>query len=298
MDGFKYQSNNGVIRVDDDPGKDMVYLSPDERVLEIFKSGYQPLKIILSEYGVQLKSQQVWIIKIKGGAKTGDILPVTFFIQPSDAAITVDGNNAKHGQSVKLSKGAHRLRISKQGFKNLEETITVDENKVVFNYTLSEVQLQQAVIKSIPTEARIFVDNVDEGLTDRGLFKFPGSYQLKLTKTGYVDINETINVIEGGANTFSYTLVKNSGSLQLSINPSDAVVLINRKDYSNQRNIELAPGMYKIELSKSGYREQSEMITIERGKTLSRNYTLTAITGKLQFNVQPLEAKVNLKRGG
>jgi hypothetical protein len=51
MDGFKYQSYNGIVGdVDDQPGRDMVYLSPNERVLEIFKSGYEPLKIILSEY--------------------------------------------------------------------------------------------------------------------------------------------------------------------------------------------------------------------------------------------------------
>ena len=41
MDGFKYQSNNGVVKVDDMPGRDMVYLSPDERVLEIYHSGYE-----------------------------------------------------------------------------------------------------------------------------------------------------------------------------------------------------------------------------------------------------------------
>ena len=35
MDGFSYQANNGVIKVDDRAGEDMVYLSPDERVLKI-----------------------------------------------------------------------------------------------------------------------------------------------------------------------------------------------------------------------------------------------------------------------
>ena len=66
MDGFKYESNNGVVRVDDKPGRDMVYLSPDERVLYVFKTGHEPLKIILSEIGIQLKEREVWVIKIKG----------------------------------------------------------------------------------------------------------------------------------------------------------------------------------------------------------------------------------------
>jgi len=80
MDGFKYQSNNGVVKVDDMPGRDMVYLSPDERVLEIYHSGYEMFRMILSEYGIQLHPKEVWVVRIKGAPKTGDLLPVTIFV--------------------------------------------------------------------------------------------------------------------------------------------------------------------------------------------------------------------------
>lgn len=66
MEGFSYDSYNGVVRIDDNPGKDMVYLSPDERVLEIYKTGYEPLKIILYEIGIILKGKDVWMLKISG----------------------------------------------------------------------------------------------------------------------------------------------------------------------------------------------------------------------------------------
>ena len=56
MDGFKYDANNGVVKVEHKPGQDIVFLSPDERVLDIYKTGYTPLKIILSEVNVHLKS--------------------------------------------------------------------------------------------------------------------------------------------------------------------------------------------------------------------------------------------------
>ncbi len=69
IDGFKYDSYNGVIKVDDKPGEDRVYVSPDERVLEIYKSSYEPLKLILSEYGIQLHPKEVWILKIEGAPK-------------------------------------------------------------------------------------------------------------------------------------------------------------------------------------------------------------------------------------
>jgi uncharacterized protein (TIGR02145 family) len=299
MDGFKYQSNNGIVgNVDDQPGRDMVYLSPNERVLEIFKTGYEPLKIILSEYGIQLKEKEVWQIKIKGDAKTGDLLLVTFVVQPPDAVITIDGQPAKSDKPVKLSKGPHQLRIEKQGFQPVEETITVSESEVLFRRTLKEVDIEPVQIRSTPDQARILLNGVEQGLTNKGLFLFPGSYQIKLSKSGYVEVEETINVVSGGQNNFIFTLVKNSGSLSLQITPTDATVLLNKQNYSKGSQIELAPGMYKLEITKDGYYPQSETFEITRGELLQKTYSLTAKTGKLQFTVQPLDAKVILLRNG
>ncbi len=66
MENFKYQAYNGVVSVEDQPGQDLVYLQPDERVLEVYHEGYEPLKIILSEYGIHLHSREVWTLKISG----------------------------------------------------------------------------------------------------------------------------------------------------------------------------------------------------------------------------------------
>jgi hypothetical protein len=269
MDGFKYQSYNGIVGdVDDQPGRDMVYLSPNERVLEIFKSGYEPLKIILSEYGIQLREKEVWQIKIIGSAKAGDLLPVTIVVQPPDAQITVDGQPAQSDQPVKLSKGPHQLRIEKQGFQPVEETITVSESDVLFRRTLKEVDIEAVQIHSMPDQARILLNGVEQGLTNKGLFLFPGTYQVKLIKSGHVEAEAAITVVSAGQNNFTYTLIKNSGSLSLQIIPADATVLLNKQEYfpvadsEGQKAIELAPGMYKLEIEKDGYFPQSETFEI------------------------------------
>ena len=306
MDGFKYQSNNGVIKVDDMPGRDMVYLSSDERVLEIYHSGYEMFRMILSEYGIQLHPKEVWTVRIKGAPRTGSLLPITLLLQPKDAVITIDGKQYNSGSAIKLSKGSHRLKIEKQGFKTIEKTIDVSENNVFFNYALSEVDLQPVQIKSVPAGAQIFINGQDKGFTDKGVWLYPGSYSLKLMMPGYLEINKTIFVSEGGNNSFSYDLSKNSGSLTLNVKPYGAKVLINKEDYASKSSasggdnydIELAPGRYKIEISKQGYYPQNESVTIVRGQTLQKTYNLIAKTGKLQFNIQPLNAEVKLKQNG
>ena len=296
MDGFKYDAYNGVVKVDDQPGEDRVYLQPDERVLEIYKSGYEPLKLILSEYGIQLHQKEVWTIRIKGAPKTGDLLPVTIFVKPQDANITIDGKTVQNGKAVELSKGSHRLVIKKEGYKSIAKTISVSKNNVVFNYSLSEVDLQPVQIKSVPGGARIYLDNIEKGLTDDGYFLYPGTYHLKLTKNGYVEINKTITVSEDGNNTFAFKLLKNSGILKLNVTPASARILINQKEFTGKSTIELTPGTYDLEISLTGYLSQRESIEIERGKTLSRSYTLIKNSGSLSLNITPSGAKVLINK--
>lgn len=73
LEGLAYDSHNGIVGdIDHRPGFDMIYLQPDEKVLTVFMSGYEPLKIILSEIGIRLKSREVWKIKITGEKQMGD----------------------------------------------------------------------------------------------------------------------------------------------------------------------------------------------------------------------------------
>lgn len=67
LDGFSYDSYNGIVgNIEDKPGVDVIYVSPDERVIEIFHSGYEMLKIYLPELGIHLKPKRMWKIKIEG----------------------------------------------------------------------------------------------------------------------------------------------------------------------------------------------------------------------------------------
>lgn len=53
-------------------------------------------------------------------------IPVTIYVVPKDAKITVDGNNAKAGK-VFLTKDKHTIKAKKTGFKDTSETITLGE---------------------------------------------------------------------------------------------------------------------------------------------------------------------------
>jgi len=110
MDGFKYQSNNGVVDVTSIPGQDIVYVSPDERLVEVYHSGYEPLKIILSEYDVKLESTRIWKFKITGETKPLNI-PIGIITNPSEVTIFIDGENKGTGKQQTVTEGNHQLKI-------------------------------------------------------------------------------------------------------------------------------------------------------------------------------------------
>ena len=296
MEGFQYDAYNGVVAVEDQPGQDLVYLQPDERVLEIFHSGYEPLKLILSEYGIQLKPRQVWSIKISGVGKAANTLPVTFLVQPQDAQIEVDGVAAQHGKPIDLSPGRHQLKIYKEGYRPIEKEIQVSKSQVLFNFTLQEVQLQPVTIKSQPAGAQIYINGVLKGKTDYGFWLYPGDYQLKLSLPGYVEVNQTITVRENQNNEFSFTLLKNAGYLQVTLDPPDAQLLINGQAYQPTGKIALAPGAYQVVVTKNGYLEQRDEVQIKIGQTVTRHYTLTKNAATLQVQVSPANAQLLINK--
>jgi formylglycine-generating enzyme required for sulfatase activity len=294
MEGFTYQSNNGIVEVERAPGVDIVYLQPDERVLEIYKSGYEPLKVILSEYSIKLESRQVWELKVTGEKKP---VPVTILSTPSDAEKILDGKSLGTGETFIIIPGKHELRLRKAGYKELVRTIEVSERQTLFrDLNLQEVVPVMVTIQSIPREADIYINNVNEGKTNKQLFKFPGEYTLRLSKDKYETVEQTITVTESGRNTWSFTLQKTTAILSLSVTPSDAEVYINGT-LERERSIELAPGRYRIEVKKDGWYDESRTITIQKGTDQRQTFSLKQMTGTLQFVVEPMETQVTLKSG-
>lgn len=207
LEGFSYDAYNGVVKVDKKPGKDMVYIQASERVLEIYLSGYEPLKIILSGIEIQLNEKDVWIIKITGDAKLIDI-PINIITKPEGATVFIDGKRLGSGKNFQVAKGKHTLRLTMDGYRTISKQIEVSESSNLFEFTLEEVEPVMVTLKTNPASATIFIDDVEEGQTNKQLFKFPGEYNLRISKSNYETIDRTINVTESGNNTWSFNLVK------------------------------------------------------------------------------------------
>jgi len=274
------------------PGEYWVYVSPGEGRLTLFAESFVPKHYQISTVKIESKRTYEMVVR----AKEEEKITVSILSDPPDAEKWIDGKLLGAGENFELLPGSHQLTVKKQGCKEYNEIIEVNKSQVLFkDIKLEEIEIQGVNIRSTPSGATVYIDNIEKGKTDLPDWLYPGEYTLKLSLSGYLDITEKIRVEEGRINNFSYTLQKNAGYLNLSVTPSDADIKINGQSYQSGKT-ELIPGKYRISISKSGYLSQEEEITVELGETITLSYTLVEDVGTLSLQITPSDAKVEINK--
>jgi len=289
MEGFSYDSYNGVVRVDDQPGKDMVFLSPDERVLEILHTGYAPLKIILSEIGIQLREREVWKIEISGEQKLIKI-PIVVQSNPARAEIIIDGQNKGTSEQHRVTAGPHQIQWRKAGYEPVIRTIVADETHTLFKADLKEIREVPIEISTQPEGATVMIDGVKFGTTPLSDFYKTGRYAIRIEKEAYVLYEDYIQ-IESPFTRASYPLQENFGSLTVKSSPRSGLsVFLNGTDqqvetpHTFQR---LLPGDYVIIARSDLYMTETDTIQVQRGGTHEVNLLSEANFAVLDIETLP-----------
>ena len=292
MDGFKYQSYNGVVRVDDHPGEDLVFVSPDERVLEIYKSGYKPLKLILSEIGIILTEKQVWQIEIAGEPEPNS-LSVVIITQPEDALIKINGTVQDSGlKQYRMQAGIYDLLIEKEGFVSVDTTVHVDKSQTLFEFTLLPEQEVNLYITSDPPGAVVYLGDIKLGMTPVNTIYPEGRYFLRVQKELYGIYQDTLDVIPPRT-LKAVVLDENVTTLSIKTHP-DARVYMNEKELYDLTNIRMEPGMVHLRAEMPGAEPVEEHILLKRNEHKEISLYPEILTGTIQVAVTPSDASIVL----
>ncbi len=295
MEGFQYDSYNGVVSVEDQPGQDLVFLSPDERVLEIFHEGYEPLKIILSSLGIQLASKAVWAIKINGEKKKnknevsgfGDVFIKT---EPSRAIIFFDEKKIDQLTPTILKNieaGRHFIKVTKE---DLEGSTFINVLPNELNEIFIHLEKKKTVVKiySDPVEAFIYINKKFFGKTPKILKELsPGEYYLELKK-GEFYYSSNIKVSSEKPLELDVKLQKKSKVLVYS-DPAQAQIYVDN-NYLGITPIKLTimPNKeYIIELKKDPYLYWQGKVFTKPGETKKIYAKLEKLNGKIILDTIP-----------
>lgn len=151
---------------------------------------------------------------------------------PPGADVTLDGTIAGKTPITleHLPAGEKKLRLTAKGHLPHESAVNVDPKRTVtLQFTLSPLKgvLQ---IKSTPVGSDVTLDAQSAGQTPLSIDVTPGTHQIKVSKTGYVDFEREVTVSDDRPVPVIVTLQKKSGTmLRLRADIAGLPVFINNR---------------------------------------------------------------------
>jgi hypothetical protein len=272
LEGLKFDSYNGIVKMNaDKPGRYFLFLSPEERVVIVYKTGYEPLKLILSEYGLsKMQSGNVWQIKVTGAKKK------TIYVIDSDplgATVHIDGNGkGETPVTDTLEYGEHLIVLQKEQYQDISYKINCTDPHMVEKKTLLK---KRGLLKcdTDPSNICVTIDGREMYFTPFEVVLDIGEHTIVIRDKNYEDVTRTIEITTKGT-LQRIPLNNRKAQYDLETVPPDASVIIDSVDVGktplrtllnlgiHQVEIDLMDYgdlSYKININESGLREKREL---------------------------------------
>ncbi|WAI01767.1 PEGA domain-containing protein [Methanogenium organophilum] len=195
--------------------------------------------------------------------------------------------------------GEYNVTVVKDGYDSQTEMVnlTKDSTELV-EFTLTG-QTGTLQINSTPTNASIYLNDVDTGYFTNFTFtdKPAGIYNVTVVKGGYDTQTEMVNLTKDATELVDFTLVQQVGTLQVNSTPTNASIYLNdvaTGDFTNFTFTDKPAGVYNVTVVKDGYDTQTETVTLTKDATELVEFTLVGQTGTLQVNSTPTNASIYL----
>ena len=205
---------------------------------------------------------------------------VVFNVEPKNTVVTIDGQlyTAEDGVVVAyLEGGNHTFKAEARGYHPQSGTFTVEGAKIERTITLKG-DYANVTIKA-DSGADIYVNDKKMGTTTWSGRLNSGLYLFEARKAGYHTQSLTQQITSDNPQQ-SYTLPALTpiyGSADITSSPAMADITIDGK-FVGRTPLQLdnlLVGTHTVKISKSGYADNTQTITISEGKTTTVNATLT-----------------------
>ncbi|MBC8551800.1 MAG: PEGA domain-containing protein, partial [Candidatus Brocadiales bacterium] len=214
---------------------------------------------------------------------------------PPEAAIYLDsekiGTTPDTLKSVAI--GAHEVEISMEGYAEWKKSLNIKKGKEITLNAVLQSNTGTASIDSDPAEAMVLLDGKDVGKTPVSLTGIKiGIYEIELQKEGYVSCKKTIKIKAGRVNSLTAKLTEMTAAVNITSEPSNAIVCIDGKETGNSPVIitDLTAGKHLVEIRMNGYEMWSDNVNIDPGKEITVTAELQIKPGSVSINSEPPNA--------
>jgi len=152
----------------------------------------------------------------------------------------------------------------------------------------------QLIVDSVPSEASVYVDGIRHGATPLNESFAPGKYRLRITKSGYKEFEEEIEIDSDQIVEKKYSLSRllaktppaQKFNIKISVLPSPAEIHINDQfisSYPFDKTYE--KGRYEIRIEKEGYKTVEDEIELQ--SDFEKTYNLERLFGWFSISAFP-----------
>ncbi len=108
---------------------------------------------------------------------------VTFSITPNDAIVSVDGTQVDISKAVELSCGSHKIRVEKEGYQTIEETIQVASGEQIKSFDLK--RMIEVSFHISPSDATLTIDGSATYGSDATIKLVCGTHKIEVKADGF-----------------------------------------------------------------------------------------------------------------
>lgn len=219
--------------------------------------------------------------------------------EPSGAEITRDGVSL--GSTPRLITileigELHRLTLAKTGYQskrvdvrflNGREPVVINEKLVLDSGALE--------VKTDPVGASVLVNGLERGKTPLSLSGIPKGYiSVTIKHEGFKNETRELKMSAGEVQNLYLALQPLNGTLQLNTVPEGGRIYLNDMFRGKAplvlTNVE--PGTYKARVELEGFAPVERDITVKNGTSLSEEFRLSNVMGRLEIRTNPAGAQV------
>ena len=192
-----------------------------------------------------------------------------------------------------MSVGGHYIKLSKSGYEDYADYSYIVKNVMTnLSVTLTplntSVQVGNIYVTSTPSASFVYLNNTIKGITSLSISDLtPGNWVVKVTKSGYYDYENAVNVVGGNTTNVNAVLVARTGNLHFSTTPSGASVYVDNiyKGVSPVLVTGLIAGVHGYSVSKTGYFVIISSATVTENQTTNITLVLASTEEPPQENV-------------
>lgn len=289
---------DGVLRNGKTPEK-FYDIGPGRHHIRFELRGYEPFDDLIVLRGGEFVVRKARLKPIKG------LLLIT--TEPDGCDVSLDGVSL--GTTPRLiaslnAKDSYRLLLQKTGYQPRPVDVKFDGRIPLVKHERLIIDSGIIEITSDPAGAEVMVNGQPRGFTPTTVRDVPkGQAVVMIEKPGFVSQKRELSIVAGESQTLAVKLEGIPGTMRLIGIPDGVFFYINGqpegKGPISKRNMK--PGTYEIRAALDGYAPVTRMVTIGNGGSVTEEFRLENIMGRIELRTVPGGVKVTLddpKKGG